>query len=200
LVARRLVAAGVLRRGLRLVLAYATYWYAGVPYYYANDVYYTWSPDYDGYVATDPPPVGDPNGAAAGPDAPQPAPPAPQYAPPQYTPPQAPQYAPPPAGGQADPGLNLAPAPGTPQSAPQPPPPEAQPNATPAPSFNPTSAGVQARLNMYPKNGQSPGQESIDRRDCQQWAAQHAGTSAANGSDFQRAMVACVEGRGYAVD
>ena len=36
---------------------YATYWYDGIPYYYANDVYYTWDPAYDGYVATDPPPV-----------------------------------------------------------------------------------------------------------------------------------------------
>ncbi len=48
-----------------LPLAYATYWYAGVPYYYANDVYYTWSPDYDGYIATDPPPVAE----SSGPDA-----------------------------------------------------------------------------------------------------------------------------------
>lgn len=53
-----------------LPLAYATYWYAGSPYYYANDLYYTWSPDYNGYVATDPPPVADPSGAAAGSDAP----------------------------------------------------------------------------------------------------------------------------------
>ena len=42
-----------------LPLAYATYWYGGIPYYYANDVYYTWNPTYDGYVATDPPPVAD---------------------------------------------------------------------------------------------------------------------------------------------
>src|SRR5882672_8941964 len=40
-----------------LPLAYATYWWGGVPYYYANDVYYTYNPDYEGYVATDPPPV-----------------------------------------------------------------------------------------------------------------------------------------------
>ncbi|HVC02738.1 MAG TPA: hypothetical protein VND80_11105 [Steroidobacteraceae bacterium] len=36
---------------------YATYWYDGIPYYYADDVYYTWDPGYSGYVATDPPPV-----------------------------------------------------------------------------------------------------------------------------------------------
>jgi hypothetical protein len=42
-----------------LPLAYATYWYGGSPYYYANDVYYTWNPAYDGYTATDPPPAAD---------------------------------------------------------------------------------------------------------------------------------------------
>jgi hypothetical protein len=47
-----------------LPLAYATYWYGGVPYYYANDVYYTYNPDYEGYVATDPPPVGESDGSA----------------------------------------------------------------------------------------------------------------------------------------
>jgi hypothetical protein len=47
-----------------LPLAYATYWWGGVPYYYANDVYYTYNPSYDGYVATDPPPVSDPNATA----------------------------------------------------------------------------------------------------------------------------------------
>jgi hypothetical protein len=34
---------------------FATYWFAGIPYYYANDAYYTWNPYYNGYVATDPP-------------------------------------------------------------------------------------------------------------------------------------------------
>ncbi len=53
---------------------------------------------------------------------------------------------------------------------------------------------------MYPKNGQSQEQQSIDRRECQQWAAQQAGQGAANGSDYQRAMVACVEGRGYSAN
>jgi hypothetical protein len=36
---------------------YATYWWGGVPYYYWNDLYYTWSPYDNGYVVTDPPPV-----------------------------------------------------------------------------------------------------------------------------------------------
>jgi hypothetical protein len=48
-----------------LPLAYATYWWDGMPYYYANNVYYTWNPTYDGYTVTDPPPVNaDADGAA----------------------------------------------------------------------------------------------------------------------------------------
>jgi hypothetical protein len=34
-----------------------TYWWGGVPYYYWQGVYYAWSPDYDQYVVTDPPPI-----------------------------------------------------------------------------------------------------------------------------------------------
>ena len=54
---------------------YATYWWSGVPYYYVNNVYYTYNTADNGYVATDPPPVAgdysdDVNAAAAaGPDA-----------------------------------------------------------------------------------------------------------------------------------
>ena len=149
-----------------LPLAYATYWYGGAPYYYANDVYYTWSPSYDGYVATDPPPVADPSGAAAAAAPDQSSGGAPQGYPAD--------------GGQVPTSGNSA-------------------NYPPA-SYPPTgdpAAGQQQRLFMYPKNGQSQEQQSIDRRECQQWAAQQAGQGAANGSDYQRAMVACVEGRGY---
>ena len=54
---------------------YATYWWSGVPYYYVNNVYYTYNTADNGYLATDPPPVAgdysdDVNAAAAaGPDA-----------------------------------------------------------------------------------------------------------------------------------
>lgn len=34
---------------------YATVWVSGIPYYYANDVYYTWRPNRNGYVVTQPP-------------------------------------------------------------------------------------------------------------------------------------------------
>ena len=50
-----------------LPLAYATYWYGGIPYYYANDVYYTYNPSYEGYVATEPPPAADGGGAGGAP-------------------------------------------------------------------------------------------------------------------------------------
>ena len=34
---------------------YTTLWISGTPYYYANDVYYTWQPEQNGYVVTNPP-------------------------------------------------------------------------------------------------------------------------------------------------
>jgi hypothetical protein len=130
-----------------LPLAYATYWYGGVPYYYANDVYYTWNPSYSGYVATDPPPAADSGAAGAGEGG-------------------APNYA-------------GAPNPGAAQGAP---------------------AGAAGQIFMYPKNGQSPQQQATDKAECQQWASSQAGQVAQNGSDYQRAMVACVEGRGYSAN
>jgi hypothetical protein len=67
-----------------LPLYYSTYWYSGVPYYYADDAYYTWSPSDGGYVATNPPPL------AAGVPAEGPAPAgAPDAAPPPATGPAA---------------------------------------------------------------------------------------------------------------
>jgi hypothetical protein len=116
---------------------YATYWFGGIPYYYANDAYYTWSPDYNGYVMTDPP-----AGAA-------------------------------PANGNND-------------------------AAPPAPSG--------AQTYNYPKNGQTEEQQAADRYQCHQWAVSQSGydptrnAAPANGQgDYQRAMTACLEGRGYSV-
>src|SRR5580658_864553 len=127
-----------------LPFGYATYWYGGLPYYYANDVYYTYNPSYDGYVATDPPPVAESNAPAEG----------------------------------AAPGE----------------PPAAAPSAGPAPG---NGGDVAGQIFMYPRNGQSPEQQAKDKAECQQWAAQEAGQVAQNGSDYMRAMSACVEGRGY---
>jgi hypothetical protein len=129
-----------------LPLAYATYWYGGVPYYYANDVYYTYDQSYDGYVATDPPPVANS------------------------------------AGGDGSAGA--APS-------------GAQVQAAPAPGAGDQGGAIAGQIFMYPKNGQSAEQQATDKAECQQWAAQQAGQVAQNGSDYQRAMSACVEGRGY---
>jgi hypothetical protein len=40
-----------------LPIGYATYWWSGVPYYYYDNAYYLWDSGYNGYVATDPPPI-----------------------------------------------------------------------------------------------------------------------------------------------
>ncbi len=40
-----------------LPVGYATFYWGGIPYYYCNDVYYTWNVGQNGYVVTDPPPV-----------------------------------------------------------------------------------------------------------------------------------------------
>ena len=135
-----------------LPAVYGTYWWGGVPYYYANDVYYTWNPGYDGHVATDPPPAADPSDGSA-------------------VPPGAPPTGAPPPGAESAPMS--------------------------APMSAPDAGG---QIFMYPKNGQSAEQQSTDRRECQQWAASQAGGDAAHAPDYRRAMVACVEGRGYSAN
>ena len=59
------------------------------------------------------------------------------------------------------------------------------------------AAPAPGQIFMYPKNGQSAEQSATDKAECQKWASEQAGQVAQNGSDFNRAMVACVEGRGY---
>jgi len=118
---------------------YATYWFGGIPYYYANDAYYTWSPSYNGYVATDPP-------AGAGAD-------------------------------QVDTGVQTPPA-------------------------------ASSQTYNYPKNGQTDEQQATDRYQCHQWAVSQSGydptrssapSAAGQQVDYQRAITACLEGRGYSV-
>jgi hypothetical protein len=43
---------------------YTTVWLGGVPYYYANEVYYRWDPAANGYAVVDPPPGADQPAAA----------------------------------------------------------------------------------------------------------------------------------------
>jgi hypothetical protein len=49
---------------------------------------------------------------------------------------------------------------------------------------------------IYPRNGQSPAQTEIDRRECNTWATTQP--NAMNDARvFQRAVEACLDGRGY---
>jgi hypothetical protein len=65
---------------------------------------------------------------------------------------------------------------------------------------------------IYPKNNQSDEQQSQDRYECHSWASGQSGfdpTKSAGGvapqdanskrADYNRAMTACLEGRGYSV-
>jgi hypothetical protein len=127
---------------------YSTVWFAGVPYYYADNVYYTQAPDQSGYVVSDPPPNAD-----------QPAPP-----------------------------------------------PDAPPSA------------AQMDLIIYPKNGQSKDQQAADQYECHTWAKGQtgfdptlpagSGQPAGGGpgdpnaarANYNRAMSACLQARGYQVN
>ena len=51
---------------------------------------------------------------------------------------------------------------------------------------------------FYPKNGQSAEATEADRRDCNRWATTQRGAMA-DAQIFQRATIACMEGRGYTV-
>jgi hypothetical protein len=61
----------------------------------------------------------------------------------------------------------------------------------------------------YPSKGQSTQQQAYDRAACQQWAANQSGfdpaqasqwTTSAQTESYQRAMGACLMGRGYAIN
>ncbi len=90
------------------------------------------------------------------------------------------------------------------------PPPEAPPPPGAAPAPPPPQANEQ--LFIYPKNGQSPEQQAKDRYECHTWASSQTAfdPTAVNGgvppsqtanarADYDRAMDACLEGRGYTV-
>jgi hypothetical protein len=73
--------------------------------------------------------------------------------------------------------------------------------------------GPSGELFIYPKNGQSPDQQARDRYECHSWASNQTGfdpttanggvppdQTAAKRADYDRAMGACLEGRGYTVE
>lgn len=126
---------------------YTTLWAGGAPYYYANDTYYTWSPEQNGYQVVDPP---------------------------------------------SQTGY-----------------PPADSTNAPAPAAASTPAD---ELYAYPQAGQSAEQQSQDKYECHKWAAGQSGfdpTQTGGGAapdqsgsareNYQRAMSACLEGRGYSV-
>ena len=123
---------------------YSTVWFGGIPYYYADNVYYTWQPDQNGYAVADPPV--DPN----------------------------------------------------------------DPNVASEPSGPPDNA--QQDLIIYPKNGQSKDQQAADQFECHTWAKGQTGFdptqpgggqpggAAMSRSNYDRAMSACLQARGYQVN
>ena len=109
---------------------YTTVWFGGLPYYYADDVYYSWRPEQSSYQVVSPP------------------------------------------------------------------------RGAPEPVVNGD------RLYAYPLNGQSSEQQSRDRYDCHVWADNESGVdpsqnakgmTSSQSSDYDRAMDACLSGRGYSV-
>ncbi|MBS0580955.1 MAG: hypothetical protein JSR36_16990 [Proteobacteria bacterium] len=130
---------------------YSIVWVAGVPYYFANQTYYSWSPQQNSYQVVEPPQAD----GIPGPE-------------------------------DADAEQNQ------------------DPDATPPPGVPaPSNDG----LYVYPQNGQSEQQQATDRYECHQWAnlqtgfdpTQTNGGDGGNPDDYQRAMKACLEGRGYSV-
>jgi hypothetical protein len=122
-----------------------TFYFGGVPYYYYDSVYYTWSPARYGYVVTDPPPSAVPAEEDSGSAAVE----------------------------QADEGSDGS-----------------------------------ASIYVYPRNGQSEEQTSQDRYECHQWAVSQTGydpttatpetqSSPTADDDYRRALVACLDARGY---
>jgi hypothetical protein len=49
---------------------------------------------------------------------------------------------------------------------------------------------------IYPRNGQSAAQTEADRQECNRWATTQP-AAVADAQVFQRAVAACMDGRGY---
>jgi hypothetical protein len=151
---------------------YTRVWVGPYPYYYANDVYYVRSPQ--GYTVIDPPPgtiaMAPPPGAVVPPD---------------------------------DAVTELGPVDnGVQQAAPVPPAGTASPATAVPPSAMAQSGGPS--LFIYPRQGQNAEQQNRDRSECGSWAAGQTGRDPAHAGgqmdpDYQRALSACLDGRGYTV-
>jgi uncharacterized protein DUF6515 len=153
---------------------YTTLWVGTVPYYYADNVYYTRSPQ--GYVVVQEPPS------------------------------KVIVEQQPPSAAVQQPGnvVELGPSNSNAQTAPY-------TNAQPAPSTNAVPE-PEGQLFIYPSKGQSQAQQTKDRNACHSWATSQTGYDPAIQSgnvpadqtsgqvaNYQRALGACLEGRGYTV-
>lgn len=79
---------------------------------------------------------------------------------------------------------------------PPPPPPPPQPvYVQPQPAYTPPAPSRAAPV-IYPRNGQSSVQLEADNRECNRWATTQQ-AAMADASVFQRAVEACMDGRGY---
>jgi hypothetical protein len=92
-------------------------------------------------------------------------------------------------------GVYYAPAPGQGYTVVAPPPgaDSVQPAPVAAPASSPRPDPV-----IYPRNGQSAQQTEADRQECNRWATTQP-NAVADADVFQRAVAACLEGRGYTV-
>jgi hypothetical protein len=110
----------------------------------------------------------------------------------------------------ADQGYEVVDPPGDPGAAIQGPQGPSYPGAPPPSANGPPPEGED--LFVYPQNGQSPDQEANDKYECHKWASSQTGfdptqvgggvppdQTVAKGTDYRRAMRACLEGRGYSV-
>ncbi|HEX7740972.1 MAG TPA: DUF6515 family protein [Sphingobium sp.] len=154
---------------------YTRIWVGPYPYYYANDVYY--APGPQGYTVVAPP-----SGTVS-------------MAPPPGTP-LAPDNAVTELGPVNNGVQQMAPLPAV-SSAPMPP-----SAAAVAPPSVAQAGGSQ--LFIYPRQGQGAEQQSRDRNECNSWAVAQTGRDPANSggqmdADFQRAIGACLDARGYTV-
>jgi hypothetical protein len=66
------------------------------------------------------------------------------------------------------------------------------------------AAGSAANIYLYPRNGQSDQQMANDRYECHSWAVgqtgfdpTHSGPQSGNPDDYRRAMISCLDARGY---
>jgi uncharacterized protein DUF6515 len=107
----------------------------------------------------------------------------------------------PPANVIVQPAPNVMAQP-APNVVPQPTPTPVVPQPSPA-----TVAQGPDQVFIYPKNGQGEQRQATDRYECHRWAVSQtgfdptlsAGASPQKHADYQRALGACLEGRGYTV-